>query len=84
MLFRTHIVSSRTLFQLTVALVFFMVAAVGAAVAANTGNPPLLVPTELVTVAGITKYNSSNAQVGGFSGDGSTAVEDPRHGHPRV
>ncbi len=75
MLFRTHIVSSRTLFQLTVALVFFMVAAVGAAVAANTGNPPLLVPTQLVTVAGITQYNSSNAQVGGFSGDGSTAVE---------
>jgi len=75
MLFRKHIVSSRTLFQLTVALVFFMVAAVGAAVAANTGNPPLLIPTQMVTVAGITQYNSSNAQVSGFSGDGSTAVE---------
>jgi sugar lactone lactonase YvrE len=75
MLFRKHIVSSRTLFQLTVAVVFFMVAAVGAAVAANSGNPPLLVPTQVVTVAGITQYNSSNAQVGGFSGDGSTAVE---------
>jgi len=75
MLFRKHIVSSRTLFQLTVALVFFMVAAVGAAVAANTGNPPLLVPTQEVTAAGITQYNSSNAQVSGFSGDGNTAVE---------
>jgi len=75
MLFRKHIVSSRTLIQLTVALVFFMVAAVGAAVAANSGNPPLLVPTQLVTVAGISQYNASNAQVGGFSGDGTTATE---------
>ena len=75
MLFRKHIVSSRTLFQLTVALVFFMVAAEGAAVAANTGNPPLLVPTQLVTAAGASQYNSSNAQVSGFSGDGGSAVE---------
>ena len=75
MLFRKHIVSSRTLFQLTLALVFFMLAAVGAADAANTGNPPLLVPTQIVTVAGVTQYNASNAQVGGFSGDGASAVE---------
>ncbi len=75
MLFRKHIVSSRTLFQLTVALVFFLVAAVGAAVAANTGNPPLVVPMEMSTIAGVTQYNSSNSQITGFSGDGGSAVE---------
>ena len=75
MLFRKHIVSSRTLFQLTVALVFFLVAAVGAAVAANTGNPPLVVPMEMSTIAGMTQYNSSNSQITGFSGDGGSAVE---------
>ena len=76
MLFRKHIVSTRTLLQLTVA-VFFFVAAVGAAVAAtNSGNPPLLVPYTASTVAGNTQYDNANGTgyVAGYAGDSGPAV----------
>ncbi len=76
MLFRKHIVSTRTLLQLTVAVLFF-VAAVGAAVAANSGNPPLLVPYTATTVAGNPQNVTSGkgtSSVSGFSGDGGPAV----------
>ena len=56
MLFRKHIVSTRTLLQLTVA-VFFLMAAVGAAVAANTGNTPVLVPYTATTAAGTPQWS---------------------------
>ena len=71
MLFRKHIVSTRTLFQLTVALVFIFVAAVGAAVAANSGNAPLLVPYTMTVVAGTSQYSTAStpAIVSGYSGD---------------
>jgi sugar lactone lactonase YvrE len=71
MLFSKHIVSTRTLFQLTVALVFFMVAAVGTAVAANSGNPPLLVPYTMTVVAGNPEYNSASSPgiTSGYGGD---------------
>jgi sugar lactone lactonase YvrE len=83
MLFRKHNVSSRTLFQLTLALVFFMVASVGAAIAATvteTGNPPLIVPSQMVTLVGVTQYNATNSQITGYSGDGGTAVETLKSG----
>jgi len=71
MLFSKHIVSTRTLFQLTVALVFIFVAAVGAAVAANSGNAPLLVPYTMTVVAGTSQYSTAStpAIVSGYSGD---------------
>ena len=76
MLFRKHIVSTRTLLQLTVA-VLFLVAAVGAAVAANTGNTPVLVPYTTYTVAGTPQWSfgATPAIVGGF---GSIALQAPR------
>jgi sugar lactone lactonase YvrE len=70
MLFRKHIVSTRTLFQLAVALVFF-VAAVGAAVAANSGNAPLLVPYVVNTVAGNPQFTSTGTVISGYGGDGN-------------
>jgi len=72
MLFSKHIVSTRTLFQLTVALVFLFVAAVGAAVAANSGNPPMLVPYTMNVVAGNPEYTSSSSSPAiqsGYGGD---------------
>jgi sugar lactone lactonase YvrE len=83
MLFSKHIVSTRTLFQLTVALVFLFVAAVGAAVAANSGNPPLLVPYTMTVVAGTSQYSTAStpAIVSGYGGDigfnGSTGYAVP-------
>jgi hypothetical protein len=70
MLFRKYIVSTRTLFQLTVALVFF-VAAVGAAVAAGSGNAPLLVPYTMTTVAGTPQYSfaATPGIITGYGGD---------------
>jgi sugar lactone lactonase YvrE len=75
MLFRKHIVSTRTLFQLTVALVF-LVAAVGAAVAAGPNNPPLLVPYTINSVAGTPQYSTvaSPAIIVGYGGDAGPAV----------
>ncbi|MGA2439297.1 MAG: hypothetical protein ABSF57_12415, partial [Acidobacteriaceae bacterium] len=70
MLFRKHIVSTRTLFQLTVVLVFFFVAAVGAAVAANSGNAPLLVPYTMNVVAGTSQYSTASTPAIVFSGYG--------------
>jgi sugar lactone lactonase YvrE len=76
MLFRKHIVSTRTLLQLTVA-VLFLVAAVGAAVAANTGNTPVLVPYTIYTVAGTPQWSfaATPAIVGGFGSMPSTAAD---------
>ena len=84
MLLRKYNVSSRSLFQLTVAMVFLL-AAVGAAAAAgvtNTGNAPLLVPTQMSTIIGITQYGPTNNQITGFSGDGGAAVETMTAGVP--
>ena len=71
MLFRKYIVSTRTLFQLTVALVFFLVAAVGAAVAAGPNNAPLLVPYTMTTVAGTPQYSfgATPGIITGYGGD---------------
>ncbi len=73
MLFRKHIVSTRALFQLTVAVVFIL-ASVGAAVAANSGNPPLLVPYTINTVAGNPLRNAAGGLLSGYGGDGGPAV----------
>ena len=71
MLFRKYIVSTRTLFQLTVALVFFLVAAVGAAVAAGPNNAPLLVPYTMTTAAGTPQYSfaATPGIITGYGGD---------------
>src|SRR5208283_4614534 len=76
MLFRKHIVSTRTLLQLTVAVLFFMVA-VGAAVAANTGNTPVLVPYTATTVAGTPEWSfgATPAIVAGFGSNATSAAD---------
>jgi sugar lactone lactonase YvrE len=76
MLFRKHIVSTRTLLQLTVA-VFFLMAAVGAAVAANTGNTPVLVPYTVTTVAGTPQWSfgATPAILAGFGSMPSSAAD---------
>jgi sugar lactone lactonase YvrE len=72
MLFCKHIFSTRTLSQVTAAMVIFLVG-VGAAVAAttNSGNPPLLVPYTLDLVAGTAQFQSktATAPAAGYSGD---------------
>src|ERR1017187_4721658 len=75
MLFRKHIVSTRTLSQLAVAVVL-SVAGVGTAVAANTGNPPLLVPYTQVTAAGDAQWHgtSPSAPSNGYTGDAGSAI----------
>ena len=85
MLFRKHIVSTRTLLQLTVATVFF-VGGVGAALAAgvtNTGTSttaPLLVPYTVYTIAGTPQYaTGTTAVVAGFGGEGGAATTSPTH-----
>jgi len=75
MLFRKHIVSTRTISQLAVAVVLSVVG-VGTAVAANTGNPPLLVPYTQVTAAGDAQWHGSTASApsAGYSGDAGSAI----------
>src|ERR1035441_1927618 len=74
MLFRKHIVSTRTLSQLAVAVVL-SVAGVGTAMAANSGNAPLLVPYTQVTAAGNAQFIGSNtAPSGGYTGEGLSAI----------
>ena len=75
MLFRKHIVSTRTLFQLAVAVVL-SVAGVGTALAANSGNPPLLVPYTSVTAAGDAQFHGATASAPspGYTGDGGSAI----------
>jgi len=69
MLYRKPIVSTRTLFPVTVALTIF-VCAVGAAFAANTGVAPVLVPYTITSLAGNTQYSATGvAPPGGFGGD---------------
>jgi len=74
MLFRKHIVSTRALLQLTVAMVFF-VGGVGAALAANVGIAPLLVPYTINTIAGTPLFPTGlvTAPVG-FAGEGAIAT----------
>ena len=74
MLFRKHIVSTQALLQLTVAMVFF-VGGVGAALAANVGIAPLLVPYTINTVAGSPLFPTGlvTAPVG-FAGEGAIAT----------
>ena len=60
MLFRKHIVSTRTLLQLSVAAIF-IVGAVGAAFAATSGVAPLLVPYTINTIAGAPQFPSNTA-----------------------
>jgi sugar lactone lactonase YvrE len=74
MLFRKHIVSTRTLFQMAVAVVFFVVG-VGAAFAANQGNPPLLVPYTMNVVAGTPQITGTNSTPSaGYAGDQGPAT----------
>jgi DNA-binding beta-propeller fold protein YncE len=74
MLFRKHIVSTQALLQLTVAMVFF-VGGVGAALAANVGIAPLLVPYTINTIAGSPLFPTGlvTAPVG-FAGEGAIAT----------
>ncbi|MGA1982566.1 MAG: hypothetical protein ABSG84_08830 [Acidobacteriaceae bacterium] len=75
MLFRKHIVSTRALLQLTVAMVFF-VGGVGTALAGgNTGIAPLLVPYTITTIAGTPQFPTGlvTAPVG-FAGEGAIAT----------
>lgn len=74
MLFRKHIVSTRTLLQVAVAIVF-SVAAVGAAFAANSGVAPLLVPYTIQTIAGTPQFAGTTTAVPvGYAGDGGPAT----------
>lgn len=67
--YRKYNVSTRTLLQLTIALLFmFFVSGVGAALAANSGVAPVLIPSTINVIAGDT-HNSS----GGYGGDGQLA-----------
>jgi sugar lactone lactonase YvrE len=76
MLFRKHIVSMRTLLALTVALTFF-VGGVGAALAANSGAAPVLVPYTVNALAGNEQPTTSAATAlpaAGYGGDGKTGL----------
>jgi serine/threonine-protein kinase len=74
MLFRKYIVSTRTLFQLTVVMAFFLVS-VGAALAANSGNPPVLIPYTNMLAAGDDQYyGTSTSLVTGYGGDAGQAL----------
>ncbi len=74
MLLRKYAVSTGTLLQLTVAVVFLVVGG-GAAVAAGSGNPPLLVPYTIQTIAGTPQYASGKTTlVTGYGGDGGLSV----------
>ncbi len=74
MLFRKHIVSTRTLFQLAAAVVFLLVG-VEAAVAANSGIAPLLVPYTVNTIAGTPQFGQGTTSVPvGYFGEGVPAT----------
>lgn len=74
MLFRKNIVSTRTLLQLAVASAFF-VGGVGAAVAANNGVAPLLVPYTVNVIAGTpTVTPPATTPVAGYFGEGIKAT----------
>jgi sugar lactone lactonase YvrE len=77
MLLRTFHVSTRTLLQAAAVAVFVLVGA-GAAKAANQGNPPLLVPYTIETVAGTPQFpfNTSKGPTG-YAGDGGLATPAP-------
>jgi sugar lactone lactonase YvrE len=79
MLFRKHIVSTRTHLQLAVAIVF-SVAAVGAAFAANSGIAPLLVPYTVQTIAGTPQFAGTTTSVAsGYFGEGVPATTSLAH-----
>src|SRR5450432_3446178 len=74
MLFRKHIVSMRTLLQLSVASVF-VVGGAGAALAAGGGVAPVLVPYTVNALAGNVQPNSTAntaLPAAGYGGDGKT------------
>jgi hypothetical protein len=74
MLFRKHIVSTRAFFQLAVITAFFLIS-VGAALAANSGNPPVLIPYTNLLAAGDDQYfGTSTSLVTGYGGDGGQAL----------
>ena len=74
MLFRKYIVSTRTFFQLAAIMAFFLVA-VGTALAANSGNPPSLIPYTNLLAAGDDQYfGTLTSLVAGYGGDGGLAV----------
>ncbi len=74
MLFRKHIVSTRTLLQLAVAMVFF-VGGVGAALAANSGIAPLLVPYTINTIAGNPDFvGTATTPTAGYFGEAVPAT----------
>src|ERR1035437_4121866 len=77
MLFRKHIVSTRTLLQLTVAMVFF-VGGLGAALAANSGIAPLLVPYTINVIAGNPQFPAGTTSLpAGYAGEGIPATPTP-------
>jgi sugar lactone lactonase YvrE len=77
MLFRKHIVSMRTLLQLTAATGFF-VGGVGAAVAANSGIAPLLVPYTINVIAGNPQFPAGTTSLpAGYAGEGIPATPTP-------
>jgi sugar lactone lactonase YvrE len=74
MLFRKHIVSTRTLFRLTAAVVVLLAGA-GVADAANSGITPLLVPYTVNTIAGTPQFGSGTTSVPvGYFGEGVPAT----------
>jgi sugar lactone lactonase YvrE len=74
MLFRKHIVSTRTLLKVAVAMIF-PVATVGAAFAANNGIAPLLVPYTIQTIAGTPQFAGTTTSVPvGYFGEGTLAA----------
>ena len=73
MLFRKHTVSTRTLFQLTAAVVVLLAGA-GIADAANTGITPLLVPYTVNTIAGTPQFGAGNTVPVGYFGEGVPAT----------
>lgn len=74
MLFRKHFVSTRTLLQLAVALIL-PVAGTGAALAANSGIAPLLVPYTVNVIAGTPQFATGTTSVtAGYFGEGVLAT----------
>ncbi|HEX9201273.1 MAG TPA: hypothetical protein VF865_17065, partial [Acidobacteriaceae bacterium] len=77
MLFRKHIVSTRTLLQLT-AVVVFLLGGMGAAFAASSGPAPTLVPYTINVIAGTPFLVSPATSVAvGYAGEGIPATPTP-------
>jgi len=86
MLYRKLIVSTRTLFQLTVAMIF-LASGMGTAFAAPTGQAPILVPYTIQAVAGNTqptKVGNSTPGPSGYGGDGTAALNATFNGSQAI